>query len=149
MTIVSNNIRRIASFNDVREDVRDEAIRLAEGVTPRIGRSGWALAQAEALLAQAEANLLEAREKAARELEVRAEEARLARAAKAREALEWAGREAGGFCLVDTGRTGHGGHWAHWAVTPGAGGWATLDEAEAEARSRNARVSARWAEYIS
>ena len=149
MSIVFNSIRAICLIRDVRLDVRDEAIRLAESVTPRIGRAGWAEGQAEGLLARAEANLLEAREKEAREKESRFEAAIIARHAKARADLEAAGREAGGFCLVDIGRSGHGGHWPHWAVTPGAGGWTSLNEAEAEAKARNARVAARWAEYIS
>jgi hypothetical protein len=149
MNIVISAIRSLASLRNINKNIRDEALRLAADATPRIGRSGWAQAQAEGLLARAEANLLQAATVAARELEVRAEEARLARHVKAREALEWAGKAAGGFCLVDTGRYGHGGHWPHWSVTPGAGGWASLEEAENEAKARNARVSARWAEYIS
>lgn len=149
MSIVFNAIHSISSIRGIRGDVRDEALRLAEGVTPRIGRAGWALAQAQGLLAQAEANLLKAREAEALEKAARFEADLIARHAAARAAFEEAGREAGGFCLVDIGRTGHGGHWPHWTVTPGAGGWASLDEAEAEAKARNARVSARWAEYIS
>ena len=149
MNVVFNAIHAISSIRGVRGDVRVEALHLAAGVAPRIGSAGWALAQAEALLAQAEANLLEAREAAAREKAARFDAEILARHAAARAAFEEAGRQAGGFCLVDTGRTGHGGHWPHWSVTPGAGGWPSLEQAEAEAQARNQRVAARWAEYIS
>ena len=149
MNIVISAINRLARIHDLRWEVRDEALRLAAEVAPRVGRSSWAERQARGLLMLAHDRVVAAREAEAREKEARFEAERLEREAQARRAFEEAGREAGGFCLVDTGRTGHGGHWPHWTVTPGAGGWASLEDAEAQAQARNARVAARWAEYIS
>lgn len=149
MDLVINTVRALALRNNVSWDVRDEALRLAADATPRIGRRGWAERQALDLIAQAECRLIRARFAAARELAARVKAEKAARESEHREALEWAGRVAGGFVLVDTGRYGHGGHWPHWSVAPGPGGWASLEEAEAEAKARNARISARWAEFIS
>lgn len=69
MNIVIKAINTIASIRHLQEEVRDVALRLAENSTHRVGRSGWAVARAEDLLALAQIYVSVAREAEARERE--------------------------------------------------------------------------------
>ena len=56
MSII-NAVRTLATIRNVPIDIHREALRLAAEAAPKVGRSGWAEAQAEGLLAQANKNV--------------------------------------------------------------------------------------------